>query len=112
MKNLFVTVTVIAGMIVASAPVADAHTLTFRKAKAATENAMLQFVKSHESDLGFGTFSPPLSSQRVSRHKWVFRYAFRFDGDSTTEGKCKVSVQYRNANSQSTRWRVYAIQVE
>ena len=112
MRRLFVALALLASFALVSAPVANAHTLTYGKAKTVAENAVLRFVKSHESDLGFGTFSPPLSSTRVSRHKWVFKFAFRFDGDATTEGQCKVSVWYKNAYSHSTRSRLYAIQVE
>jgi hypothetical protein len=111
MRKLFVSVALTATVAVASAPVADAHTLRYGRAKAVAENAMLRFVRSHESDLGYATFSPPLSSKRVSRHMWVFKFDFRFDGDATTEGECKVSVQYKNAYAQSTRARIYAIQV-
>ena len=112
MRKLFVALVLMASLAVVSAPVADAHTLRYGRANAVAGNAMLRFVKSYESDLGFGTFSMPVSARRISRHKWVFKFAWRFDGNGTTEGTCKVSVQYRNAYSQSTRWRIYAIQAE
>lgn len=112
MRKFVIGLALIASIAVVSAPVADAHTLSYRRANAVAGNAMLQFVKHYEPRLGFGTFSPPLSSRRVSRHKWIFRFAFRFDGDATTEGHCNVTVWYRNGQSQTTSWRVYNIRVE
>jgi hypothetical protein len=112
MRKLLVALTLMASLVGVSTPVADAHTLGQGRAKAAAENAVLRYLKSKESDLGYGTFSPPLSSKRVSRHKWVFKFDFRFDGDATTEGECKVSAWYANARTHTIRSRVYAVHVD
>ena len=110
MSRSLAALVLIAGLAVTAAP-ADGHTLRSGRAKTAAENAVYHWVLARESRLGYGTFSPPLSSKRVTPHRWVFKFAFRFDGDVTTEGTCKVSVRYVNSRSRKLRSSVYAVRV-